>query len=63
MSDQLNLKVWRDPAFGVYFYEISNTDGVVYIEGTDPSPYGAVDTLAEEIHEVGWKNANDSQSN
>ena len=60
-NDELNLKVWREQSTGVYFYKISNADEVVYIEGTDPSPYGVVDTLANEIYELGWKDANDTR--
>jgi len=59
MSDQLNLKIWREPALGVYYYEIANADGVVYIEGTDPNPYGVIDTLANEMCELGWRDADE----
>ena len=31
-KDELYLKIWREPALGVYYYEIANADGVVYIE-------------------------------
>jgi len=62
-NEELYLRVWREPSSGVYFYKIFNDNGEVYIEGTDPSPYGVVDTLANEIYELGWKDANDTQSN
>jgi hypothetical protein len=59
--DELNLKVWGEPKFGVYFFEISDSDGVIFSEGTGPSPYVGTDELNNIIQDLGWADANDTR--